>query len=86
MTIELRVQPRARRNALVPAANGGWKLYLTAPPVEGRGNEALIGFFAKRLGIARTRVRLHSGEKSRQKIVILDGITEEQLRGIATVK
>ena len=86
MTVELRVQPRAKRNALVPTPDGQWKLYLTAPPVEGQANQALTEFFAKGLGIARSRVRLLSGEKSRQKVVVLDGISEEQFRSIVTLK
>lgn len=86
MTIELRVQPRAKRNALVAATDGRWKLYLTAPPVEGHANQALIEFFAKGLGITRSRVRLLSGARSRQKVIALDGISEVQFRSIASAK
>lgn len=86
MTVALRVQPRARRNALVSTPDGQWKLYLTAPAVEGRANEALTEFFAKSLGIARSRVRLLSGEKSRQKIVLLDGVSEEQFHTLVSPK
>ena len=86
MTIELRVQPRAKRNALVPAPEGRWKLFLTAPAVEGKANEAMIEFFAKGLGIVRSRVRLLTGEKSRHKVVALDGITEKQFHSLVAVK
>jgi len=86
MTIELRVQPRAKRNALVAAPEGRWKLFLTAPAVEGKANEAMIEFFAKGLGIARSRIRLLSGEKSRHKVVALDGITDEQFRNLVAFK
>ena len=83
MTVEVRVQPRAKRNALLPASEGRWKLYLTAPAVEGQANQALVEFFAKRLGIARSRVRLLSGERSRQKVVALEGISAEQFLALA---
>jgi uncharacterized protein (TIGR00251 family) len=86
VTIELRVQPRARRNALVAGPEGRWKLYLTAPALEGQANHALVEFFAKGLGIARGRVRLLSGTKSRHKVVHLDGITAEQLRSLSGPK
>ena len=79
MTIEVKVQPRARRNALI-AWEGGWKLSLTAPAVEGKANDALLDFFARGLGIARCRVQLLRGEKSRQKTVSLDGVSEERFR------
>ena len=78
MTVEVRVQPRAKRNALRPMQGGGWKLALTAPPVEGKANQALVDFFAKGLQISRSRVRILGGEKSRQKVVSLDGISEAQ--------
>ncbi|HWP83597.1 MAG TPA: DUF167 domain-containing protein [Terriglobia bacterium] len=83
MTIRLRLQPRARRNSLVRTPEGGWKLYLTAPAVEGRANQALIDFFADGLRIPRSRVQILSGQKSRQKVVALDGVLEEQLRRLA---
>jgi uncharacterized protein (TIGR00251 family) len=77
------VQPRARRNALIPWQTGQWKLWLTAPAVEGRANAACVDFFARGLRIARSRVRLISGEKSRNKVIELDGVTEEQFRRFA---
>jgi uncharacterized protein (TIGR00251 family) len=86
VTIELRVQPRAKRNALLLSPDGRWKLYLTAPPVEGRANRALVEYLAKALGIARARVRILSGANARHKLVAIDGVTEERLRSIATAK
>ena len=83
MNIQIRVQPRAKRNALVPWQDGRWKLYVTAPAIEGKANEALIEFFTKRLGIARSSTRILSGEKSRDKVIALDGISEPQLRSLA---
>ena len=80
MTLSVRVQPRAKRNALVPWQSGQWKLFLTAPAVEGRANDACVEFFARGLRIARSRVRLVSGEKSRNKVVELEGVSEEQFR------
>ena len=84
MIIEVRVQPRAKRNALVPWPGGGWKLCLTAPAVEGQANAALIEFFARGLGIARSRVRIARGERSRQKLVALDDVTEARFRQLVT--
>ena len=80
MILSVRVQPRARRNALVPWQTDQWKLFLTAPAVEGRANDACVDFFARGLRIARSRVRLISGEKSRNKVIELDGVTEEQFQ------
>jgi uncharacterized protein YggU (UPF0235/DUF167 family) len=55
-----------------------WKLLLTAPPVEGRANQACIEFLARGLRIPQSRVRLVAGEKSRHKVFELDGVSEEE--------
>lgn len=84
MKINIRVQPRAKRNRLIKmnrqAGQLGdeWKLQLTAPPVDGKANQACIEFFARGLRIPRSRVRLLSGEKSRHKLLELDGVSEAE--------
>ena len=85
MNILVRVQPRAKRNALVPWQDGRWKLYLTAPAIEGKANEALIEFLARGLGIARSGARILSGEKSRDKAIALDGVAAEQIHAFAAL-
>ncbi len=82
MKIQLRIQPRSSRNALVPLPDGQWKLAVTAPAFENQANRASIDFLAGRLHIARSRVRLISGARSRTKTFELDGVTEDELRRI----
>jgi len=77
MILRVRVQPRAKRNALAGQMEQEWKLLLTAPPVEGRANQACIEFLARGLGIPQSRVRLLAGEKSRHKVLELDGVSED---------
>ncbi|OFW10651.1 MAG: hypothetical protein A3G20_03810 [Acidobacteria bacterium RIFCSPLOWO2_12_FULL_59_11] len=77
MILQLQVQPRAKRNRLVRQQEE-WKLQLAAPPIEGKANQACIKFLAQGLGIARSRVRLLAGEKSRHKRIELEGVTEEE--------
>jgi len=87
MILHVRVQPRAKKNRLAGRIADEWKLLLTAPPVEGRANQACIEFFARGLKIPQSRVRLVSGEKSRHKVLELDGVTEEEfLRFAATAQ
>jgi uncharacterized protein (TIGR00251 family) len=78
MTLRVRVQPRARKNALAGRIEQEWKLLLTAPPIEGRANQACIEFFSRALGIPQSRVRLVSGEKSRHKVLELEGVSEAE--------
>jgi hypothetical protein len=78
MIVRVRVQPRARKNALAGKMEQEWKLLLTAPPADGRANQACIEFFSRGLGIPQSRVRLVSGEKSRHKVIELDGVSEAE--------
>ena len=78
MIVRIRVTPRAKKNALAGRMEQEWKLMITAPPVEGRANEACLEFFARGLRIPRTRVRLISGDKSRHKVFELEGVSEEE--------
>jgi uncharacterized protein (TIGR00251 family) len=74
------VQPRAKRNAIVGELGDALKLNLTAPPVEGRANEACIEFLANLLEVPRSSVSIASGESSRQKVIRVVGLSAEQLR------
>jgi len=78
MILRIRVQPRARRAALLPWHNGEWKLCVTAPAVEGRANEACINFFCAALGLPRSAVCILSGETSRHMILELRGVDEKR--------
>lgn len=84
MTIQLRVQPRAKRNSLTRRPENEWKLQVTAPALEGKANQACIEFFARGLGISRSRVTLVSGEKSRHKVIALEGVSEAEFLRFAS--
>lgn len=79
-TFAVKVHPRARRNALAGEVGDALKLALTAPPVEGKANEACIQYLAELLGVARSAVTIVSGETSRQKIVRVAGVAAEEVR------
>jgi uncharacterized protein (TIGR00251 family) len=71
--ITVRVQPKASRDAIVGPAAGALKVAVTAPPAEGAANAALIELLAKRLGVAKSRLEIASGQKSRNKLVLVRG-------------
>ncbi len=79
MKLAIHVQPRASRNAIVGWHGEALKVALTAPPVDGAANAALISLLAEAFGLKRSQVRLLHGDSSRQKLVELD-IDEGQLR------
>ena len=57
---------------------------LSAPPVEGAANEALIDFLARRLRVPQRAIRLVSGERGRRKRVAIAGVTVDTVRGALT--
>lgn len=77
--LDVLVQPRSSRNQVVGEQNGCLKIKLTAPPVEGEANAALVNFLADHLGVARRDVVLVKGEASRTKIVEIRGLEREEL-------
>ena len=80
ITFTIRVQPRARRNAIVGELGDALKLALIAPPIEGRANEACMDFLAETLDIPRSAVSIIAGQTSRNKVIRVTGITAAQLR------
>ena len=76
VTFSVKVHPRARKNAITGAVGNALKLALTAPPVEGRANQAVIEFFAELFAIPRSSVTIASGETSRNKLVRIAGLTK----------
>jgi uncharacterized protein len=77
------VQPRASRNEPCGVQGEELKLRLTAPPVEDAANKLCIEFLAKQLGVARSKVSILSGTKSRHKVIRVDGVTAQQVRALA---
>jgi uncharacterized protein len=72
--LRLRVSPGARSDAIVGRHGDGWKVRVTAPPEDGKANEAVRRLLAERLGSPSRSVNLVSGPASREKIVELTGI------------
>jgi hypothetical protein len=78
-TFSVRVQPRARTNAVVGEIGDALKLALTAPPIEGRANEACIAFLAAFLKVPRSSVTIAAGQTSRNKVVRVSGLTAAEI-------
>jgi uncharacterized protein (TIGR00251 family) len=83
--INVYVQPRASKTAVVGMHDGCVKIRLAAPPVDGAANAALVEFVAEQVGVAKSRVRIAAGLTSRRKTVEVDGVTAEQLAGALSV-
>ena len=79
-TFAVKVQPRAKKNGITGELGDALKLALTAPPVEGRANEACIEFFANLLDVPRSSVTIASGETSRRKVIRVAGLWADEVR------
>jgi uncharacterized protein (TIGR00251 family) len=80
VTFAIKVQPKARKNALTGQVGNALKVSLTAPPVEGRANEACINFFADTLKVARSSITIASGAGGRNKVLRIAGVTAQYVR------
>ena len=74
MRFEVRVQPRASRTEIAGEYNGAIKVRLSAPPVDGAANDALVDLLADELSVSRRDVRIVSGASSRSKTVAVAGV------------
>jgi uncharacterized protein (TIGR00251 family) len=78
--IEVRLRPRGHRDELAGFRDGVLQARVTAPPVDGGANRVLCKLIAKRLRVAPSRVSLLRGERSRDKLVQVEGIPTAALR------
>jgi len=80
VTLRVRVQPRSPRDEVAGERAGALVVRLTAAPVGGKANAALVRFLARRLGRPASAFRLLRGQASRDKVLRLEGVTAAALR------
>lgn len=78
-TLIVKAIPNAPRSEIVGWLGDALKVKVHAPALEGRANETLCAFLAETLQLPRRAVRLAQGEKSRQKVVEIEGLTASEL-------
>jgi uncharacterized protein len=78
-TLNVHVQPGAKRSEVVGEHGDALKIRVASPPVDGRANEALIAFLATRLGVAKGSVELLAGDSSRKKRLAVRGVSAQDV-------
>jgi uncharacterized protein (TIGR00251 family) len=78
-TFSVRLQPRAKRDRVAGAVGDALKISVTAPPVEGKANQACCALLAKVLNLPKSSVSIAAGQSSRNKLVRIAGITAAEL-------
>jgi uncharacterized protein (TIGR00251 family) len=77
--LPVRAQPGARKAGVQGEQNGALKVAVTAPPEDGKANQALVEALRKALGVKRSQVELVGGRTSRDKRFLIRGLTREEL-------
>jgi len=77
--LKVYLQPKSSKNEIVRPYRDGIKVKVTAPPKEGKANEALIQFLAKKLRISPSCIEITKGHHSREKTVKVFGIDKHAL-------
>jgi uncharacterized protein (TIGR00251 family) len=85
-TFLVRVQPRSSRDQVTGTHGDALKIRLTAPPVEGKANQALQKFLAKQLGTSQADIEILTGHASRQKRVRVAGVSADAIRALLKTK
>ena len=78
--LRVRLQPRARGDEVVGERDGAVLIRVTAPPVDGKANEALCRLVAKKAGVAPSRVTVVKGHTARDKTLDVEGVDIAALR------
>lgn len=82
ITLKVRLQPRASRDGIDGLYGDALKVKVTAPPVEGRANKAAKKLLAGKLGISPSQVEIIAGERSREKLLRISGISRTEMERV----
>lgn len=78
--IAVRIAPRASRDSIGATLGGEVVVRVTAPPMDGKANEAVVRLLAKRMKVGRRSVSIVHGRHSRRKVVEIRGLSEDEVR------
>ena len=76
VTVMIHVQPRASRAKIGPVHDGRIKVAVTAPPVDGEANAAVIELLAQRLHVPKRAIEIVAGQTGKRKTVRITGVTQ----------
>jgi uncharacterized protein (TIGR00251 family) len=85
-TLRFHIVPNAKQNKVMGKRRDAIKIKLHAPAMEGKANAALRSFLAEELKISERSILLERGQKSREKIIHIEGLSEGEARSRLLVK
>lgn len=78
--IEVKLQPRASKNEIIGFKGNVLYIRVTAAPVEGEANSALLRLLSDKLDVAKSSIIIIKGLKARYKIVKIQGISHGEIK------
>ena len=84
IVLTLHIQPGAKKTGIAGLHGDALKIRLSAPPVDGKANVALVKFIAEKLGLPNAAVNLKSGHNSRRKVLEVSGAEASVVAGLAS--
>jgi len=85
VTFPVIVQPRSKKNRVVGFSEGALKVKVTAPPVEGAANEALIKLISQTLRIRKSNIEILKMKTSRRKLIHCKGISMNEMKSFIKI-
>jgi len=80
--IKVHANPKSSKNCFVDWKEDILYIKITAPPVEGAANEAILKFLAKELKVKKSQVSLEKGDKSREKVFKIKDVDMEYIYSV----
>ena len=77
--ISVRVHPNAARSEVTDVTDGVWQVKVSAPPVKGKANKELVAFLSQLLGVSKSQINIIRGHTTRNKVVAIDGLSQEDI-------
>jgi uncharacterized protein (TIGR00251 family) len=81
IVIQLHVIPNASKTEIVGTHGEALKIKIKAPPVDGKANQAIVSFFSEFLNVAKSKIEILRGDKSKTKSLLIRGIGLTELKG-----
>jgi hypothetical protein len=78
ITLKIYLQPKSSKNEIVGPYRDGIKIKVTAPPIEGKANEALVRILSREFGISPSRIEIIKGHHSREKTLRISGVALQE--------
>ncbi len=79
MLISVRVYPNAARSEVAGFANGVLRVRVAAPPAKGKANNELLALLSGVLGTGKSRINIIRGHTTRNKVIAIDGLSQEEI-------